>query len=302
MTTVIYPTLQLSNNGAVAVLDRVDAGFQVYSVPALEQRFAEDSYENIFEVLLSPSGTRIGLWTTDNSLLVIDAEGQTSYPLPHPRSNIRSLTIADSGNKLGLLRVESNGQGALEIWSLPPDDMPVAAIDLPVLDQALVTADNTFSTFMVQSRMSVGSKQFNAIYRLDSSDELSAVWQTDDPNLEPADTALYGDWVWLVQEDGLEGWRQGEGPHTLPGTLRDRVRFSPDGGHLLAYRVEQHVDVTSAKMLFRLFNLASLEEIKSVTHTVENNSTAHFVLADDLSLLELRATREAQLDIKTLSW
>lgn len=302
MTTVIYPTLQLSNNGAVALLDRVDAGFQVYSVPDREQRFAENSYENIFEVLLSPSGTRIGLWTNDNSLLVMDANGQTSYSLPYPRSNIRSLAVADSGDKVGLLRLDGNGQGALEIWSLPPRDTPVAAIDLPLFDQAFITTDNTFSTFVVQTRMRVGSQQFNAIYRLDSSGDLSAVWQTNDPNLEPADVALYGDWVWLVQADTLEGWRQGEGPHTLPGTLRDRVRLSPDGRHLLAYRVEQHVEVTSAKILFRLFDLASLEEIKSVTHTVENNSTAHFVLSADLSLLEVRATREAQLEIKALSW
>lgn len=302
MVTVRYPTLQLSNNGAVALLDTVNNGFQVYNVPEPEPWLAEASYENIFDVLLSPSGTRVGLWTNANALIVVDAGGRTSYPLPRPRQNIRSLAVADRGDKVALLTVAGQGQGALEIWSLPPGDNPLAAIDLPVFDRGIITTNDTLSAFMVRTQMSVGSQQFNAIYRSDSSGDLSALWQTSDPAQEPADTAVYGDWVWLVQEDALEGWQQSDGPASVPGTLRDRVRFSPDGGHLLAYRVEQNVDVTSAKMLFRLFDLASLEQIKSVSHTIENNTTAQFALAADLSLLELRAMREAQLEIKTLSW
>jgi hypothetical protein len=113
---------------------------------------------------------------------------------------------------------------------------------------------------------------------------------------------LYQDWVWAVQDEGPLGWLGANEPVQLPGNLRDRLRFSPTGSHLLVYRVEKNVDVTTAEVLFRLFDLNSLTEIKRVSHVIENSHTAIFGLSNELELFEVRATREATLEFKELGW
>jgi hypothetical protein len=114
--------------------------------------------------------------------------------------------------------------------------------------------------------------------------------------------ALYEEWVWVVQEKGMVGWRPCQAPVRLPGTVGDRLVFSSAGDHLLAYRVLRVVNATSANMLFRLFDLDSLQEIRQTTHLVANDSEAQFALSPGLSLLELRVTREGQLQIEELGW
>lgn len=310
MVIVRHPTLTISANSATVLLDTVQAGFQVYdALPELKPRLGQDSYENIAQVILSSSGTAVGLWTTNNELTVLTAGSSQTYPLPHPPAQIRALALADAGDKVAILlafaastlKAPAERNGALEIWTLPVQAKPLATLEIPVLDRVQLAANGSLSKFFVHSTASTGSPQVTGIYA-GQGEEIVSLWSTTDPGQEPTDAALYGEWVWLTQADTLEGWRDITSPVQLSGTLRDRLQFSPDGNHLLAYRVEKNVSIISAEILFRLFDLNSLTEIRQITHTVEQPTEAHFVLSPELELLELRATQEAQVSIKELSW
>ena len=302
VATVKYPSLYLSANSATVLLDTVRGGFQIYALPDLTPRFREDSYENIVDVILSPSGDSVAVWTTeDNGLRLLGSEPAQSYSLPYRRPRIQGLTLADSGDKMIVLTAQESEQAgsSLEIWSLPPGDKPLAAIEVPAAHGGRVLANGGFSRFAVR----FGNDKFTAVYDwTEPAETLSLLWQETDPNHSPTDLTLYQDWVWAVQDEGPLGWLGANEPVQLPGNLRDRLRFSPTGSHLLVYRVEKNVDVTTAEVLFRLFDLNSLTEIKRVSHVIENSHNAIFGLSNELELFEVRATREATLEFKELGW
>ena len=317
MTTVVYPRLQLTANGSTALLDNPTVGFQIYSVPELQSRFGEVPYADLFKVVLSSSGTAVGVQTTANELMLLSSAGHPKYPLPRKREVIRSLGISDAGDKLAVLDVEPSqttstdqDNGILEIWSLPvgnsPPDLanrPLASIRLPLLDSSVVTANGAFSTFAVRSTDTLGNHQFMGVYHYDSAKgELLPLWQEQGASLKPVSVALYNDWIWVVQANAIAGWHQDNPPVELPATLREHLIYSPTGSHLLAYRGEETINVTSQKMLFRLFDLTSLQEIKRATQVIQNYNNANFALTKNLSLLELRATRDGNLAIEELQW
>jgi len=78
--------------------------------------------------------------------------------------------------------------------------------------------------------------------------------------------------------------------------------FSRDGRHLLVYRVEEVIEVTSARILFRLIDLASLDEGRRTSHVVADRQGAQFALDADLDLVEVRVTRVGELKVETLDW
>lgn len=311
MVKVIYPSLRLAANGSVALLENVNQGFKVYSLPNLDLRFSQESVENVVNVVLSSSGTSVGVHTTADELLVVTASQRHSYKLPISRDRIRGLTLSDAGDKVAILSINEaensasnpKDNGALEIWSLPPGERPLASIQLPLFDSAVVSANGAFSIFAVRSTTSVGNNQFMGVYKSVGTDgNLSPLWTEPESSPTRSAVALYNDWVWAVQKDAIAGWHNDAPPVTLPGTLREHLIFSPTGSHLLAYRGEESMGVTSTKMLFRLFELSSLKQVKQVTHVIEDDANAHFVLSDSLALLELRATREGEIKRQELSW
>lgn len=311
MVKVIYPRLRLVANGSIVLLDKVDQGFQVYSVPDLTLRFSNDSYQDIVSVLLSNSGQSVGVHTTTNELLLLTSSQDTKYKLPRNREFIRSLAISDGGDKLAVLAVDNPANasnnvqenGVLEIWSLPLGARPLASIKLPVLDSGALTANGAFSSFAVQSTASVGNRQFMGVYQYtQTTGTLSPQWTEPGDSPKRLAVALHDDWVWAVQADALVGWHHNTTPIELPGTLGEHLVYSPSGSHLLAYRGEETINVTSQKMLFRLFDLSSLKEVKRATHIIDDRSNAHFVVSKDLSLLELRVNRDGEIKIKELGW
>lgn len=317
MTTVVYPSLQLTANGSTALLDNAKVGFQIYSLPELESRFGEIPYTDLVKVILSSSGTGVGVQTTENELMLLSSTQRPTYPLPRKQEVIRSLAISDAGDKLAILAVEPSqttsthqDNGVLEIWSLPlsnaqPDlgNRPLVSIRLPLLDSSVVTANGEFSTFAVRSVDTLGSHQFLGVYHYDSGKaELQTLWQEQGASLKRVSVTLYKDWVWAVQANAIAGWHQHNPPVELPATLREHLIYSPTGSHLLTYRGEETINVTSQKMLFRLFDLTSLKEIKRATHVIQNYNNANFALTKDLSLLELRATRDGNVALEELQW
>ncbi len=311
MVKVIYPSLRLAANGSVALLDTNNQGFKVYTVPELDLRFSQDSNENVVDVVLSSSGTSVGVQTALDELLLVTSSQRHSYKLPRSRDRIRTLAISDAGDKLAILAVHDlphseinpKDNGVLEIWSLPPEDKPKASIKLPLFDSAVLSANGAFSTFAVHSTTNIGNNQFMAVYKsVERDGGLSPLWIEQEPSLNRSAVALYNDWVWTVQADAIIGWQKEAPPVTLPGTLREHLVFSPTGSHLLAYRGEEGDDITSTKILFRLFELSSLEKIKQVTHVIKDEMNAHCTLSKSLSLLELRATRDGEIKTKELGW
>jgi hypothetical protein len=311
MVKVIYPSLRLVANGSTVLLDKVNQGFQVYSVPDLTLRLSKDSYQDIVSVVLSNSGQSVGVHTTANELVLLTSAQRNKYKLPRNREFIRSLAISDVGDRLAILAVDnsanasSNDQenGVLEIWSLPLGDRPLAAIKLPVFDSAAVTANGAFSSFAVQSTGSIGSQQFIGVYQYtQTTGTLSAKWTESGDSSKSIAVALYKDWVWAVQAKSLVGWHQNAAPIELPGTPREHLIYSPTGSHLLAYRGEESINLTSEKTLFRLFDLSLLKEVKQTTHVIEDRQNAQFVLSKDLSLIELRANRDGKIQMKELGW
>jgi hypothetical protein len=309
MSKVIYPSLSLAANGSTVLLDSVDRGFQVYSVPDLAVRSSNDSDRDIVSVVLSNSGKSIGVQTIANELLMLTSARNSKYKLPRNKSFIRSLAISDVGDKLAILAVDHSPNtsdrvrenGVLEIWSLPLGDRPLAAIELPVFDYGMLTANGTFSSFAVRSTASIGNKQFVGVYQY-TQGKLSPKWTESGDSIKSIAVSLHQDWVWAVQADNLVGWHQTTAPIKLPGTAREHIIYSPTGTHLLAYRGEETINVTSQKTLFRLFDLSSLKEVKQTNHTIEDISNAQFVLSKELALLELRATRDGTIAIKELAW
>jgi hypothetical protein len=309
MSKVIYPSLRLAANGSTVLLDRVDRGFQVYSIPDLAVRSSNDSYRDIVNVVLSNSGKSVGIQTIPNEISMLTADRNSKYKLPINSSSIRSLAISDVGDKLAIITVDNSPNtsdrvrenGVLEIWSLPLGDRPLASIELPVFDFVMLSANGTFSSFAVRSTASIGNKQFVGVYQY-TQGKLSPKWTESGDSIESIAVALHRDWIWAVQADNLVGWHQTSTPIKLPGTAREHLIYSPTGTHLLAYRGEATINVTSQKTLFRLFDLSSLREVRRIAHTIDDISNAQFVLSKDLALLELRATKDSKIAVKELAW
>ena len=84
--------------------------------------------------------------------------------------------------------------------------------------------------------------------------------------------------------------------------MRERTIFAPDGGHLLAYRAEEVIEITSARMLFRLIDLATLDEVRRANHLIADRQGAQFALDAGLRLVEVRVTRAGELAARRLEW
>lgn len=304
MTTVKYPSLHFSATKAAVLVDRVGQGFQVYTLPDLGVAFERDSYQDVYQVRLSSSGSVVAWLTLEKSLEIVRGSEQTRYELPYARSQISAFAVADAGDQIALLLSDAAGS-RLEIWPLPLGGQPLLTHALPLFDMVNVIANPAFTTLAVHTFDVLGSDAFSAIYRYDAhSLTLSEQWSEvgSQATHVPSLLAVSDTWVWAVKVAGLQGWHKDDAPVTLPGTLRDRILLSSNGAHLLVYRGVEVLDMTTIKYVFRLIDCASLQELKQVHHVVEQASAAHFVLNEDLTISELRVTQEGQLQKKDLGW
>jgi hypothetical protein len=297
----IYPSLRVSANGAVALLDAVGKGFSVVSIPDLAERFA-GTYEDVVDLGLSGFGESLGILTLSDELVVVRGGTRQSYPLPRARDRIRGFAVSDAGDRLALaLGGAIYGEpGSLEVWSLPAGAAPLSAVTLPAIDRAVVSGSPGFSRISLAASTSDGG-ELRAVYTVPDGDggELAPVWPGGSEPAPGGAVALSDEWTWIARADGLAGLRDGEErPVTLPGTAFERLLYSPTGSHLLASRVERVVGVTDAAILFRLFDLATLTETARATHVIEHDGEAHPVVSPDWSLLILRATRAGEVAVQ----
>jgi hypothetical protein len=311
MVTLLFPEIYLSTNGATALLDKTFGHIEVYSIPGMELRYADEAVEGLDGLALSSSGTVAALRTLSGNLTVVDDSDAHAYALPEGRGRILDMALSDGGDMLATLVLvdpkasgeQAKDNGRLEIWSLPASGTPVASAPVTLFDYAFVKANGSFSAFSVYSARMSGTSRALEIFIFDSGQgTLSPLSEEHSFAARWIHAALHGEWIWVVQEDALVGWQPGRAPVELPGTVGDQLVFSPSGDHLLAYRVVRVVEDTSAEILFRLFDLDTLEEVKRVTHLVADDSEAHFALSPGLSLLVLRLGDDSQLQIGELGW
>jgi hypothetical protein len=297
----IYPSLRVSANGAVALVDAVTQGYRVVSIPDLAVRFA-GTYQNVVDMALSGFGETLGIRTTTGELIVVRNGEEQRHDLPRDRARIRGFAISEAGDRLALaLGGETYGEaGTLEVWSLPGGDAPLAATALPPIGRGFVAGNPNFSRLGLVAATTGGEPDFRAVYAVPGEDSktLSPLLVEDDAALQGTAVALSNEWVWIARGDGLAGWHGDEtDPVSLPGTAFERLIYSPTGSHLLASRVERLATITSAEVLFRLFDLSTLTEVARATHVVEHDTEAHSVVSPDLALLILRATRDGEVEV-----
>jgi hypothetical protein len=310
MVTMLFPEFYLSTNGATALLDKTFGHVEVYGLPGLDLQYADEAVQGLGGLALSSSGTAVAL-RTGSGLTVVKAGESHTYPLPGGRGRILDMAIPDAGDMLATLVLvdpkasgeQARDNGQLEIWSLPAGGSPVASAPVTLFDYASVEANGSFTTFSVYSAKTSGSDRAMDVFLYDlGPGTLSPLGREHPFATQWIHAALHGDWVWVVQEDAMVGWQPGQAPVELPATIGDQLVFSLAGDHLLAYRVIRVVGDTSAEILFRLFDLGSLQEVKRATHLVADDSAAKFALSPGLSPLVLRIGEGSQLQIRELGW
>jgi hypothetical protein len=298
----IYPSLRVSANGAVALVDAVAQGYKVVSIPDLAVQF-EGTYQNVVDLALSGFGAALGIRMTTDEVIVVRDGQQQRHALPRGRDRIRGFAVSDASDRLALaLGGETYGEaGTLEVWSLPAGEAPLAAAALPAIGRGFVASNPSFSRISLVATTTGGELDFRAVYAMagGSSGALKPIWIEQGAPLQGTAVSLSDEWSWIARGDGLAGWRGDETePMSLPGTAFERLIYSPTGSHLLAARVERLAGPTSAEVLFRLLDLSTLTEVARATHVIENDAGAHPVVAPDLSLLILRATRSAEVEMR----
>jgi hypothetical protein len=285
---VLYPSLRLSANGAAALLDTVERGYHLYDLPAGKLRWDLSEEGDLAHLTLSASGDAVAWVTRDGQLMTITGAGKTSTSLPVAAEQIVAIAISDDGQRTPILL--SSGKLLLD----------GAEADLPALDRGSILANGDCTLIAVHSANTVtGEDALNAF--VSRGDALHPLGQDAAATAETGAIAVYGDWLVAATADGLRGWPLLGKAITLPGTMRDRMIFSPDGQHLLAYHAEEIIRVTGAQMRFRVFDLASEKEVRTADHQIDDRQGAQFVLDAALNIYEVRALRTGDLAIHQLA-
>jgi hypothetical protein len=287
VTRVLYPSLRLSANGAAALLDTVERGFHLYDLPAGHLRWDLGETGDLAHLSLSASGDALAWVSDDGQLATMTRDGTTIRALPVPADQIVAIAVSDSGQQTPLLL----SSGKLLIGN--------AEANVPALDSGAILVNGDCSLLAVRSANRVtGDESLNAF--VSHGGTLRPLWPNASAPAATGAIALYGDWLFAATADGLTGWPPIGKQITLPGTLRDRMIFSPDGRHLLTYHAEEIIHVTGAQMRFRVFDLSSQQEIQHADHQIDDRQGAQFILAPDLNLFEVRALRQGELSIRQL--
>jgi hypothetical protein len=287
VTRVLYPSLRLSANGAAVLLDTVERGFHLYDLPSGQLRWDLSEKGDLAHLALSSSGDALAWVTDDGHLAIMTRDGTTTTALPVPADQVVAIAVSDNGRQIPLLL----SSGKLLVGN--------AETNVPALDSGAILANGDCSLLAVRSANRVtGDEALNAFVSHGSA--LRSLWPDAAAPAGTGAIALYGDWLFAATADGLTGWPPIGKQITLPGTLRDRMIFSPDGGHLLTIHAEEIIHVTGARMRFRTFDLSSQQEVQQADHEIDDRQGAQFVLDADFNLYEVRALRTGDLAIRQL--
>ncbi len=306
MPVHVFPRIHLSANGASALVDTAGSGFRVHDLPGGRVRWDLSDVDGLDFGALSASGNALAWVGEDEELVVMTDRGETAGHLPSSRDRLRAIAPSDRGDRVACLIAggaqddPDGGESRLVITASAPSDA-VSAVEVPVYDTGFILANDECTLLVAGSSESVGERRFTGAFVHDGN-ALRALWTEQTGSGAYGAIALYGEWVFAATGDETAGWRRNGERVSLPGSMRERMIFSRDGRHLLVYRVEEVIEVTSARTLFRLIALPSQDEVRRASHIIKDRQGVQFVLDADLDLHEVRVTRAGKLQIERLGW
>ncbi|MGH2561694.1 MAG: hypothetical protein ACRDJH_21725 [Thermomicrobiales bacterium] len=300
MTRVVYPTARLSANGAAALLDTVDHGLRVCDLPSSAVRWDLGEDQDITLPSLSASGNAVAWVAESGQVTILTDAGQTHLDLPAPRDCVRAVAVSDTGDRVAVL-IAADAEDGTDGSLLVMGNGDVAKTEIPVHDNGFILANDDCSLLAVRSSSTIDEQRYSGAF-VRNGDAFRPLWKEETVSQPHGVLALYGDWFVAATADGVAGWRRTGEQTTISGTMRERLIFAPDGSHLLAYRASEVIEVTSARMLFRLIELISHTEVRRTSHLIEDRGGAQFVVDGELDLFEVRATRAGELAVKELGW
>ncbi len=303
MVTVLHPRARLSVNGAAAIVDRTsDGGFSVIDLPSGEVRLERTSYDDVFDMLISPSAARVGLITQKGAQLEVIGPGAAKGTFAMPRQRPLAAALSDGGDRLALLVTDPAtmvGRGAIELWTLPPGPSPAARVEVPVLDSGELTGDGAFDVLAYSTVATFGGGAHDGVFRR-SGNGFAEVWGDGRPRRFV--TAAFAGWIWGAAPEDLVGQRGDEAMVRLSTGARSRFRFSPHGDHLLVQRNEGLAGPHEVRMSYRLFSLASLTEVDRAALTVPYGDDAAYVVGPDLGLYKVRPDEHRRVAVQRIPW
>jgi hypothetical protein len=299
MAVTVVPHVVLSANGASAFVDTAGRVARVFELPGGSVRWALGDVDELDFGSLSASGNALA-WVGENDELMVKTDrGKTAGRLPSSRDRLRAVAPSDTGDRAACL-VAGGGESRLVIAASGTSDA-ISTVEIPVFDSGFILVNDDCSLLVVGTSEHVGERHFTGAFVRDGN-ELRALWTERTAPSAHGAIALYGEWVFAATDGEITGWRRNGERVSLPGSMRERMIFSRDGRHLLVYRVDEVIEVTSARTLFRLIALPSLDEVRRTNHVIEDRQGAQFVLGDDLDVHEVRVTRAGELDVERLGW
>jgi hypothetical protein len=300
----------INDNGSGAVLKTAAGEFLVYSFPGnnLVKTFEADG--EVMDVKFSGSGTCFAVHKIDNQLEVFCQKAVAIYAMPVGREAIYDWTIADDGKTLILLRLLFQNEqetgtinnGAVQIWSLPAADKPMAQFKVPLFRYGRISASGSGSKIAAGSTSSIGNTGCLRLLTYDSNKKTIDLQKDfDGTPLNFSFPVIFDNRVWMTSAEGLMGWRDNE-PVFLPGEFREKLFFSQSGKFLLTFRFEKIGYPATRRYVFRVIDLANLKEIKNGTVLPEPTPGSCFFLSEEQELFEVAVTDRNQIKTTALKW
>lgn len=306
MPVHVIPRVHLSANGASALVGTAGNGDRVHELPSRHVRWDLGDVDGLDLGTLSASGTALAWVDEDGDVTILSDKGRSAGRLPVSRDRLRAVAPSDTGDRVAFLIARGadddpgGGESRLVVAASETGDV-VSAVEVPVYDTGFVLTNDDCSLLAVGSSESVGERRYGGAFVRDG-DMVRSLWTEPTAPESYGVLALYGDWLFAAMSDEIAGWRRSGDRVSLPGSMRERMIFSRDGRHLLVHRVEEVIEVTSARTLFRLIALPGLDEVRRTSHLIKDRQGAQFVLDADLNLHNVRVTRAGELHVERLGW
>ena len=301
---------KINSNGRTGVLKTDSGEYLIYSFPENDLITTLEADGTVMNVKFSSSGNCFAVHKINNQLEVFCQKIPNQYSFPISREAIYDWAISDDGKTLIILRIlfqnaletDAINNGAIEVWSLPAREEPMARYDVPLFTYGRILANGSVSKIAVESASLIGNM---ACLKLLSYDKNNGVIEVQNEfkgaPLNFSFPIIYKDWIWMTTTKNLMGWEDND-PKFLPGELREKLIFSLDGKYLLVYKIENIGVQKTRKCVFRVIDLSNLNEIKNGTVSPEPNPNSSFVLSKELELFEVCISNQKQIETIKLKW
>jgi hypothetical protein len=295
VTVVITPRVETAANGSAAVVTGAPHVLRAFSVPDGALRF-ERPVGEIDGFAISDSGRAIAIRTVAGELRVHLDGTWRIHELPAALRAARVFALADDGERIAVLAAGTPGR--LELWRLA-DGAPHAAVEIGDTERGYVQANGTLDLILAWAAAHAGDATPRVLV-VATAGGLAIVRAFNSQDDAAVSTAVSGEWAWTVEREGVVGYRADGGRALLPGSLRDRIAFSPGSDHVLLYGPEEESSAGVERVLFRIHSLRTMELVRTERHDVAHFTAATYALSAELDILELRVSADGGLEVRAL--